>query len=91
MEAVLGKQQAAGHDNDAAAATGKRRRGLGAAARNAAVAAEAYPESEAHAGTGADGESRPGAVAAWVLLELQSAVCSGIQCMRTGIDSEAAG
>lgn len=52
LEAVLGRQQAA--DDDAAA--GKRRRALGAAARNAAVVAEAYPESEAHAGIGADGE-----------------------------------
>lgn len=51
LEAVLGKQQAS---EDAAAA--KRRRGLGAAVRNAAVVAEAYPESEAHAGTGADGK-----------------------------------
>jgi hypothetical protein len=52
LEAVLGKQQQAGDD----AGAGKRRRALGAAARNAAVVAEAYPESEAHAGTGADGE-----------------------------------
>lgn len=51
LEAVLGRS---GAGDDAAA--GQRRRGLGAAARNAAVVAEAYPESEAHAGMGADGE-----------------------------------
>jgi hypothetical protein len=51
LAAVLGRQQA-GED----AAAGQRRRGLGAAARNAAVVAEAYPESEAHAGMGAGGE-----------------------------------
>jgi hypothetical protein len=51
LEAVLGKQQTGG-----AAAAGKRRRALGAAARNAAVVSEAYPEGEAHAGIGADGE-----------------------------------
>jgi hypothetical protein len=52
LAAVLGRP---GAGDDAAA--GQRRRGLGAAARNAAVVAEAYPESEAHAGMGADGES----------------------------------
>jgi hypothetical protein len=51
LAAVLGRQQA-GED----AAAGQRRRGLGAAARNAAVVAEAYPESEAHAGMGAGGK-----------------------------------
>lgn len=44
LAAVLGK------DLQAEAAAAARRKALSVTARNAAVAAEAYPESEAHAG-----------------------------------------
>lgn len=52
LAAALGKQLQQ-RDSGAAAAV---RRGVSASARNAAVTAEAYPESEAHAATTAAGE-----------------------------------
>lgn len=72
LEAVLGRQEADAAVADAAA--GRRRRGgLGASARNAAVVSEAYPESEAHAGTGAaDGEQQAACLCDWGALASQA-------------------